>query len=62
MKSGEVEGGMEAAGPLAKNIGPERTEAIRSAMGLGTWRCGVLPWVASPKRLKRGWTCAQRDR
>jgi aspartyl-tRNA synthetase len=27
--------GMEAAGPLAKNIGPERTEAIRKQLGLG---------------------------
>ncbi|MFM2354710.1 MAG: hypothetical protein RLZZ528_446 [Pseudomonadota bacterium] len=27
--------GMEAAGPLAKNIGPERTEAIRAQLGLG---------------------------
>ncbi|MGO4851467.1 aspartate--tRNA ligase [Phaeovulum sp. W22_SRMD_FR3] len=27
--------GMEAAGPLAKNIGPERTEAIRLQLGLG---------------------------
>ncbi|MBU2981331.1 aspartate--tRNA ligase [Lentibacter algarum] len=35
MKAGEVEGGMEAAGPLAKNIGPERTEAIRQQLGLG---------------------------
>ncbi len=35
LKSGEVEGGMEAAGPLAKNIGPERTEAIRVQLGLG---------------------------
>ena len=26
--------GMEAAGPLAKNIGPERTEAIRAQLGL----------------------------
>ena len=34
LKSGEVEGGMEAAGPLAKNIGPERTEAIREQLGL----------------------------
>ena len=34
MKSGEVAGGMEAAGPLAKNIGPERTEAIRQQLGL----------------------------
>ena len=33
----EAEGGsgMEAAGPLAKNIGPERTEAIRLQLGLG---------------------------
>jgi aspartyl-tRNA synthetase len=35
LKSGEIEGGMEAAGPLAKNIGPERTEAIRVQLGLG---------------------------
>ncbi len=35
IKSGEVEVGMEAAGPLAKNIGPERTEAIRQQLGLG---------------------------
>ena len=27
--------GMEAAGPLAKNIGPERTEAIREQLDLG---------------------------
>ncbi|MGB5560590.1 MAG: amino acid--tRNA ligase-related protein, partial [Paracoccaceae bacterium] len=27
--------GVEAAGPLAKNIGPERTEAIRLQLGLG---------------------------
>lgn len=27
--------GIEAAGPLAKNIGPERTEAIRAQLGLG---------------------------
>jgi aspartyl-tRNA synthetase len=31
----EAEGGMEAAGPLARNIGPERTEAIRLQLGLG---------------------------
>ncbi len=31
----EGEAGMEAAGPLAKNIGPERTEAIREQLGLG---------------------------
>ncbi len=36
LKSGEVEGGMEAAGPVAKNIGPERTEAIRLQLGLGS--------------------------
>ncbi len=29
------ENGMEAAGPLAKNIGPDRTEAIRLQLGLG---------------------------
>jgi aspartyl-tRNA synthetase len=29
-----AEDGMEAAGPLAKNIGPERTEAIRQQLGL----------------------------
>ena len=29
------ENGVEAAGPLAKNIGPERTEAIRQQLGLG---------------------------
>ena len=34
LKAGEVEGGMEAAGPLAKNIGPARTEAIRQQLGL----------------------------
>ena len=34
LKSGEVAGGMEAAGPLAKNIGPERTEEIRQQLGL----------------------------
>ena len=28
--------GMEAAGPLAKNIGLERTEALRAQLGLGT--------------------------
>ena len=31
----EADGGMEAAGPLAKNIGPERTEAVRQQPGLG---------------------------
>lgn len=31
----EGENGLEAAGPLAKNIGPERTEAIRLQLGLG---------------------------
>ena len=29
------DGTMQAAGPLAKNIGPERTEAIRQQLGLG---------------------------
>jgi aspartyl-tRNA synthetase len=31
----DADGVMEAAGPLAKNIGPERTEAIRLQLGLG---------------------------
>ncbi len=31
----EKDGEMEAAGPLAKNIGPKRTEAIRQQLGLG---------------------------
>ncbi|KIT17480.1 aspartate--tRNA ligase [Jannaschia aquimarina] len=30
-----IEYSVEAAGPLAKNIGPERTEAIRQQLGLG---------------------------
>jgi aspartyl-tRNA synthetase len=30
------EQGLEAAGPVAKNIGPERTEAIRVQLGLGS--------------------------
>jgi aspartyl-tRNA synthetase len=28
--------GLEAAGPVAKNIGPERTEAVRAQLGLGS--------------------------
>ena len=31
----EAGDGVEAAGPLAKNIGPDRTEAIRQQLGLG---------------------------
>ena len=34
IKSGEIVLGTEAAGPLAKNIGPERTEEIRQQLGL----------------------------
>lgn len=30
-----ADGSTEAAGPIAKNIGPERTEAIRQQLGLG---------------------------
>ena len=30
-----AEGGSEAAGPVAKALGPERTEAIREAVGIG---------------------------
>ena len=33
--AGDTDIEMEAAGPLAKNIGPERTEAIRQQLGLG---------------------------
>ena len=31
----EGENGVEGSGPLAKNIGPERTEAVRAQLGLG---------------------------
>ncbi|MFQ3348421.1 MAG: aspartyl-tRNA synthetase [Paracoccaceae bacterium] len=34
-RNAEDSSGLEAAGPLAKNIGPERTEAIRQQLGLG---------------------------
>jgi aspartyl-tRNA synthetase len=34
-KNDLIFGPLEAAGPLAKNIGPERTEAIRQQLGLG---------------------------
>jgi len=34
-RNAEDGSGLEAAGPLAKNIGPERTEAIRAQLGLG---------------------------
>ena len=34
-RNAEDGAGLEAAGPLAKNIGPERTEAIRVQLGLG---------------------------
>lgn len=34
-RAAEDGSGIEAAGPLAKNIGPERTEAIRQQLGLG---------------------------
>ena len=33
---------LEGAGPLAKNIGEERTEAIRTQLGLSRRRCRVL--------------------
>ncbi len=35
MMGHDVEANLEAAGPIAKNIGPERTEAIRKQLGLG---------------------------
>jgi aspartyl-tRNA synthetase len=34
-REAEGGGGMEAAGPIAKALGPERTEALRSELGLG---------------------------
>ena len=34
----EEEGAISGAGPIAKNIGPERTEAIRQQMGLEAGR------------------------
>ena len=46
------EGQMEAAGPLAKNIGPERTEAIRSQLGLGVGDA-VFFLGGSPKTFQR---------
>jgi aspartyl-tRNA synthetase len=38
----EEEGVIEGAGPLAKNIGPERTEAIRQQLGLEAGDACVL--------------------
>ena len=35
MGGDEIDPNLEAAGPIAKNIGPERTEAIRKQIGLG---------------------------
>ena len=46
------EGQMEAAGPLAKNIGPERTEAIRSQLGLGVGDAAFF-LGGSPKTFQR---------
>ena len=46
------EGQMEAAGPLAKNIGPERTEAIRSQLGLSVGDA-VFFLGGSPKTFQR---------
>ena len=46
------EGQMEAAGPLAKNIGPERTEAIRSQLSLSVGDA-VFFLGGSPKTFQR---------
>ena len=46
------EGQMEAAGPLAKNIGPERTEAIRSQLGLSVGDAASF-LGGSPKTFQR---------
>ena len=43
---------MEAAGPLAKNIGPERTEAIRSQLGLSVGDAAFF-LGGSPKTFQR---------
>ena len=48
----DSEGQMEAAGPLAKNIGPERTEAIRSQLGLSVGDA-VFFLGGSPKTFQR---------
>ena len=48
----DSEGQMEAAGPLAKNIGPERTEAIRSQLGLGVGDAAFF-LGGSPKTFQR---------
>ena len=57
----EAEGGMEPAGPLAKNIGPERTEAIRQQLGLGAGRRGVFPGRQACGFRRGCWTRADRD-
>ena len=46
------EGQMEAAGPLAKNIGPERTEAIRNQLGLSVGDAAFF-LGGSPKTFQR---------
>ncbi|MBL6839188.1 aspartate--tRNA ligase [Paracoccaceae bacterium] len=46
------DGQMEAAGPLAKNIGPERTEAIRSQLGLSVGDAAFF-LGGSPKTFQR---------
>ena len=46
------EGQMEAAGPLAKNIGPERTEAIRRQLGLSVGDAAFF-LGGSPKTFQR---------
>ncbi|MFV2035851.1 MAG: aspartate--tRNA ligase, partial [Halocynthiibacter sp.] len=58
----EGENGVEAAGPLAKNIGAERTEALRTQLGLGkgdaafflAGRASVFEAVAGRARVEIG--------
>ena len=53
--------GMEAAGPLAKNIGPERTEAIRQQLGLGVGDAAFF-LGGKPKRSRPSQAAPQRHR
>jgi aspartyl-tRNA synthetase len=50
----EGETGMEGAGPLAKNIGPERTEAIRQQLGLHKGDAAFFLGGKPPRSRRRG--------
>ena len=54
--------GMEAAGPLAKNIGPERTEAIRQQLGLGVGDAAFFLGGGTPIAGARSAPSGQRRR